>query len=478
MKKISVIVKKLDGKIRRGFCITIIILVFMLFVILCISDQKVKEIVLEIVQKLYSDIDSNRFEDNLCCNKEFIGTTIWTLTTILFGFLILYYEMLGHRNFGLTNRLIISLICGSWFIPILLGLNSFIVCLMTFMFYMDHDVDFYLLAIYSFVLQGIIIFFCVYPTSQRKTEKVILKNEGRQILEEYNTIKERTHDLGKRTKMQFIQKILSSDELLEDKIDIISQILVKPFELRLYDPARVSKIFYEYFCSKFALLALYISRNSDERDKLYEMIYQTINMLLREEIRKPGIKERDRYCQIMNDNGYKVNNNEEFLMGLKYIKLYAFFGALFQSFICQKELINCYDMIAYILNDLIYPLGCQDKNRKRLKQVLIVELILCTQFLKVTGQISLRDEKFVDKLLIGLKKIEYEDEIEREVMKTISGQEKLYFVRIFPELIFPWVDDIAMDKKDKYELLYKFKQSIQNDTEDDFYSYLMGVIIC
>lgn len=42
--------------------------------------------------------------DNLHTNMDFIGTAVWTLTTILSAFVTLYYGALGYRNYGIANR--------------------------------------------------------------------------------------------------------------------------------------------------------------------------------------------------------------------------------------------------------------------------------------------------------------------------------------------------------------------------------------
>lgn len=104
--------------------------------------------------------------NNVCSQADFLGNAVWTLTTILAAFMVLHYSSIGNNTYGVKNRKIISYTCGTFFIPEILIFNIAVVLCMTFAYYVKSFATFFLLAIYSILLQLLLIFGSIFLTSQ------------------------------------------------------------------------------------------------------------------------------------------------------------------------------------------------------------------------------------------------------------------------------------------------------------------------
>lgn len=218
-----------------------VILAVLFFLLILFSDG-VKYAILAVVGWLDPDFDKVLFVCNLNQEKDFVGSAIWTMTTILSGFIIMYYENLEFRNYGMSNRVIFRHYYGSYFIPGLTAFNVLIVCLMTYMYYAGACADFYILSICSCILQGLLIIFCVWPATHKKAAEIVLAIEEKQFQilcnengENWNGNVSRQIDYENRAESKmFMQHILSGDEYFDEKEEIIIRILTIPVRQDYY----------------------------------------------------------------------------------------------------------------------------------------------------------------------------------------------------------------------------------------------------
>lgn len=359
----------MDKKFYKRYILAIMLVTAGIFWLLVFIDNAcIKEQVLDVGHFFTPEFDEYALIQRLNEEMEFVGTVIWTMTTILSGFVIMYYEMLGYRNFGLTNRMIIACICGSMFIPGLVGLNAVVVCMMTCMFYFRISTDFYILAIYSCFLQGLLIFFCVFPTSQFMTRRVIVKLEKWQFKYYLKKILESdSFEAATRECDHYIKFVLGSDELLEDKVKLSLEIVMVPFRTRYRKTRYTLAALYSYEYKNLLLIASYMEKRKEDFSGMKELLFCTVQKITRQfrSVAVPGEPEK------LEDLEYSSD-------------VIVFYGAFFNVFIPRTELENRWEIVDYVINDIALPV--------KLKRLIVAELILSVSFLKVTGQVGVWNE--------------------------------------------------------------------------------------
>lgn len=487
-----------EKKCNKVHCIIIIFsAVCMLILTLVVPKSLIRCGVLNVLGIFAHQESLKIFVCALEKEKEFIGTVIWTMTTILFGFLIMYYQMLGGRNFGLTNRMIISYTCGSYFIPLMVAINTVVVCFMTVAFYFEADTNFYLLASYSFVLQGMIIFYCVYPTSHRKAKKTILQQEKEHFCNFYMNLSPESTTQEEETPTLFMESILYSDELIVDKLEMISEILRHPFKLMYFDRSRIAATVFEYYYLNFSALAVYLADHPGDTNQFYKMLYQEIaywmecftchsgfgkfmdkikqkknhrkrSMVIgriQKEFLTPYQNYERRKWDEFQEHQEKslIKSADDFLDEIYFIKIFSCLGALFQAFLAQDGLKNCWLAITHIVNHLV---------PEKIHPWILSELFLCIEFLFLTDQIDLSEEKGMLALEEGVIRLERCQGIEKNI-RTILDKKKVFkSISCYPDLIFPWIGNMADSRKNRFEILYKLRNSFEPGQKDICIDYL------
>lgn len=476
-------------KLNCLHCAAIIVSVILIFAMsVIVPEEFIQDKVLSCFEFFGQSDFRAVFVENLGREKGFIATVIWTMTTILFGFLIMYYQMMGTRNFGLTNRKIISYTCGTYFIPIMVAINTVVVCFMTIAFYFDADTDFYLLAVYSFVLQGVMIFYCVYPTSYRTTQETIVKQEREHFYRFYRSLDCVSADQGK-TPTIFMESILCGDELIEEKMEMVSQILRHPFELVYFDRERIAAAAFEYYYLNFTVLAVYLSKHREDTDYFYKMLYQEIgqwskcftyqrdfNKMWKSMERGQGKRKKIYFFNHRLDKypasyqSYRLKKRREFEKCLKefsvesadnymdeiyFTKIFSCLAAFFQTFLSQKNVKNRWMAITYIINHLVHD---------EIKPWIQAELFLCIQFLVLTDQLDLSEERISNEFEDGLLRLEGCQMIEKRIREILDNTKKLktIIIRSYPELLLPWIANVADSLENRFEILYRLKDSFKN----------------
>lgn len=388
--------------------------------------------------------NSTLFVCSLKDNPDFLGTAVWTLTTILSAIVILYYSIINYRNFGFTNRQIISYTYGSFTIPILIVYNTIIVIFMTIMYYMLYYTAFYLLAIYSFSLQLILIYICIYSTTRIKAYKTILSVEEKSFNQYCQRIQEsRTEDYEKisflieeeKESLLFsLYSIMNGEETLAEKADIIIKVLNISFCFQFTDDVKWDLIYhdciYRYQQNNFKILATYIDEEEDAYivHELYSIIYKAIRW-----IRKQG-------CLSINKT-----------------HLFIWYGALFNSFIPKKSIEEKWSFLTHIVDDFF-----QREEREKL----ILELICAIQFQIYIGNLKLENKIEMDNIIWNVRKLS--DFSTLDIKETFNVNEK-----IFRKLILSWAGNTTDKRSNQYGIYFEIKKAMKGEGRHDFIDYMI-----
>lgn len=214
--------------------------------------------------------------NNVCSQADFLGNAVWTLTTILAAFMVLHYSSIGNNTYGVKNRKIISYTCGTFFIPEILIFNIAVVLCMTFAYYVKSFATFFLLAIYSILLQLLLIFGSIFLTSQRVCFRVILHVEEKQFHELCEVVRNNKvlfHKLGVISNKEnaFVyhsDMILKGQDSLTEKFEIIQNILYIPFNIEYQKFFLYVDGIYYYLYQNMRVVVSYIGEHVNERQKL------------------------------------------------------------------------------------------------------------------------------------------------------------------------------------------------------------------
>lgn len=426
---------------RPLLCIIIGIPSLLIFLITVFFQEHFRDALLDFV-KLFN-VDSVLFVCSLKENPDFLGTAVWTLTTILSAIVILYYSIINYRNFGFTNRQIISYTYGSFTIPILIIYNTVIVLLMTIMYYTLYYTAFYLLAVYSFSLQLFLIFICIYSTTRFKAHKTILLVEKKSFEQYCQKVKESGTEEDyeelsllieeeKESLLSSLYSIMNGEETLAEKIDIIIKVLNISFCFQFTDDACWNLLYYDsiyrYQQNNFKILATYI----DEEKKayviheLYSIIYKAIRW----------IRKQD--C-----------------LHIKKTQLFMWYGALFNAFIPKKTIENKWNLLIYIIDGFF---------QKEVREILFLELICAIQFQIYIGNLELKNKSEMDNIIWNIRKLS--DFSALNIKKTFNVNEKL-----FQELILSWAGNTTDKRSNQYWIYYEIKKAIKGEGRHDFIDY-------
>lgn len=413
-------------------------------IVLIICSGCVKNTVLGIVSFIDKDLNEKNFVSKLNTSQEFVGSAVWTMASILSGFVIMYYETMGYRNFGLVNRKIISYIFGSYFIPGLVVLNAAVVGFMTYMFYAGACTDFYILAIYSCALQGALIVLCVYSTTYQRAYKTIMDVEKKQFQqlyrkdegcvgkgEDFETENEQSEPL------YHIQKALESDETFAEKGALITDILVIPFHEEYTDRKKFLNALYQYEYENFRYIIMRMSEHSEERMQIYRMLYKNMENLLQE------------------------------LEGENKYLFYTYCGALFHALLPKKELMK--DKWIFLIRFLN-----QAVTEEAVRAYLVVVLLMSIQFLSLTKEIDISpesDNRLLNAAAESFSKLKQCKKLQEIIDKIGDNSGEEYY--IFENILSAWVRQISEERGKRLEIMQKIFESLCNSGREPFIYYLI-----
>lgn len=163
----------------------IALLIYFLLVILFPAVRLItKETVLSLVDSLGGEKD--HFNQALTENTIFIGSAVWTLSTVLGAVICFFYSQMREKQFGLSFQKLTAIAYGSRFIPLLLLFNLFVPLSMVLAYYIANNSLYFNLAILSIALQAIQMFLCLRLTNAKNIRKYAKLYYIREIPTDYN----------------------------------------------------------------------------------------------------------------------------------------------------------------------------------------------------------------------------------------------------------------------------------------------------
>ena len=417
--------REFEKKLDRGFLIALIgsfVVVVGMILLNGILKQGLKNFL------VFFNEDADIVFENLRTETSFLGNAVWTLTTILASFMVLHYSAIGVNTYGIQNRKIISYTCGSYYIPSIVSFNIFIVFGMTYAYYTNFYAMFYILAVYSMMLQLLLIIGSIAITSQRVCFSVILKIEQMQYERLCKSIcVSQSANLGEGQSKEIIEKnlliyhvdlILKGQATLTEKLEIIQEIFKMPFYV-----TNTSSCFhatYYYLYQNMKHLITYTGENIDERQQLYASFYQSANNIF--EIYKECPQES------------AIKNN-----------IFLYLSALFHAVIPEKRLEERWEFLFCIIQILGFRQNSQDEDVNLLKETLIVALLMSAYDLWRKGLIdfsredeALNMEQFVQFIFFRDAKISAQG-LRRDLNKIKKDLQ---------EIVFSWIDDAGFLRLD------------------------------
>ncbi len=404
-------------------------------------------------RKLNSDYITNILHNKM----EFIGTAVWTLTTILSAFIVLYYSTQGSRNLGLTNRKIIAYTYGTYYIPLLVCVNAMVVVMMTYHFYIAAYTKFYLLAAYSCFLQSIVMTICIYSTTYKKAFQTIIQVERNTFYEWYkytlsefdklqriqrskDYIKLRHAIAQKKEQLPFhINNIMRWDEPLSEKQDIIWSILVQPFGEKYKDVIRYPEILYMYHYRNFRVIVDYMKGleldktiNVQENHDLYNIFYRFVF----------EIEER--------------SGGDDLIEKQIYISCSALFNAL----IAEKALFDRWSALIYIISNVT--------REKRIKQTLLLLLLLIIQFQLSINNIDIDDLQEMIILTQKIREMPEHSELKKNYLKNFNQNQEF-----FEKLVLIWIEDSTEGRQNQFFICDDILRAIRGEGRFDVISFIL-----
>ncbi len=341
--------------------------------------------------------DSQMVLENMVNNAGFLGNSVWMMATILSGAVIFYCSLLGYKSYGIPNRQLIAYSAGSWSLPLLVASTFVMVLLMTSAYYTSYFTLFYFWAVYSLMPQVIAYIYCMRYCSRKQCFRIILKVEGRQYkwlqkkllsvsaAEEYSQKDEEAVQIRNNEVCEKLifhtQLVMSGEETLEEKMELIQKILFVPFSRYEYRCAGRQKDLqgiYLYIYQNVKRVLQYSSEviSDFEADQFYFMIYENIKKIERiydEEACRIDLGE-------IGDFGEKQTDEYP----LYWEKLAVYLSAVFHAVLPERNMRNRWKFVLYIVNDLIAP-----EEEKRL----VIGVLLCSiEYLGHRGLLDINPE--------------------------------------------------------------------------------------
>lgn len=282
-------------------------------------------------------------------NADFLWSTIWIMMFILAVMLVYFYNNTGYKNYGLSNRNVISYTFGTFFVPMLYMLNILVVIMATVAVYKLCYAQLYYLIAYSLILQAVLIAICIYSTSQKHCRTVILQSEQEEfaiLLEKYrsycmsnnrnknednqNESNQNKDDFAilESVKNKFVfhsDYCLSGDETPSEKMELMNDLNSIPFGSRFWSAESVPGCVYYYLSHNFHAI-LHEGETQTNEDFIYDILYEG-------------------YHRIATTEGASEAENSSLR------KRFIYIGALFNALIPAKFMEKRWEFIAAFLEN-------------------------------------------------------------------------------------------------------------------------------
>lgn len=223
-----------------------------------------------IVSIVFEDELSN-IAQLLSNNKDFFGTAIWTLTTVLSAFLVSFYNQQQQRHYGVSQRRIIAYDAGTHLIPICIIVNIGVVLLMTRDYYSTGIAAFYFRALSSIILQLILISYCIYITSHDHSLKVIKEVEILRFKDQIEKDTAKEYKRGETPYLFIIPLILDGEEADYEKYDALKDMLSDSLK-KIHSEALIP-----YLIDNFRVISEWMTKNDTNQQYLYGLVSGLLN---------------------------------------------------------------------------------------------------------------------------------------------------------------------------------------------------------
>lgn len=427
---------KYEKILNLKYTLTIVVTLIIVILGLTVGQDELQESVLNVLS--LRSIDAVTFMQNIYCEMDFVGTAVWTLTTILFAFIVFYYSALGFRNYGLANRKLIALKYGTCFIPVLVCLNAVSVLSMTVFYYIAWHTAFYLLAAYSFFIQIILICLCVYSSTQYNAVKTIISVETEQFYSLYGHPSKKFQKQNKIAPdkiVYYMRYILNGEEMLAEKKRIISSVLLIPFQREYSFIKEDLSVLYARQYKNFKYISDYAAKNQEEASEVLNMI-----------------------SSVMAATYTLINSGAEDVIKAK---LYVAYSALFNALLSERGLQNKWTLIEYLINSSILS--------EQLRMELSVVLFMVIQYLSCSEQIIFTDgdeireiEKTFREIKIQQNFLSYMDYMYLLHKETDRKSPEIDNYR---QMILAWGELTNLNKMQCYEMVYEIETKVYNSKE-------------
>lgn len=241
-------------------------------------------------------------------NIEDFYNMLITITTILAATVIFFYSVQDNKKDGIPHRAILAYSFGSYTIPLFFLSSMFILPVGFWMFHFNMKVTFVACAVVSYVLQMTIIVLILFSTSYSYGLRVIRNAEIRQYKKLCDIKNENSSNLNGNPLfiwtylLHHLEQVVTSDELIADKMMLIRELLKAPFYSKEISLLRkqakkdddtvdgmskdclinndLSRI-YEFYYGNLSAVMEYLRKteNSSERNKVYLILYEFLDNL-------------------------------------------------------------------------------------------------------------------------------------------------------------------------------------------------------
>lgn len=438
--------RKFEKPIERKLLVVILVLTIVVIGFILFGKTLLKGGLGQIL--VFLGKDKEEALNHMCTEASFLGNAVWTLTTILAAFMVLHYSSMGSSTYGVKNRKIIAYTCGTYFIPGLIIFNILIVSCMTFAYYIKSYAAFYLLALYSILLQLALIIGSIFLTSQKVCFRVIMSVEKKQFQKLCETVQDnkRVYEkfgiLSNRKNLMIYHTdmILKGQDTLTEKFEIIQEIFKIPFHEEYQEVLSYLHGIYYYLYQNMQLAVTYISKHIEDRQKLYVTFYKNIE---------------DAWQQ------YKEFREADDKQKTQKVKILLYMGAFFHTVMPEKRLEErweCFSFAVSIFDEIFF------------RKVVIAELFMSLYDLWRKERISFNNKEENMRVENFFKK-----QLTRDTNCSINAI-KVNMDTIkeeLQEIVFSWNTDTTMERSFQYEMAMEIVECLDENEGDDYIHYLL-----
>lgn len=401
-------IRRLEKKLNKAYLFAVL-LIFVVLLFYIVSDFEVATNFLR--KYLEKECGENP-------TLEFLGTAVWTLTTILSAFILFYYGSLSTRNYGVSNRKIIAYTFGTMFIPFLVAFNAVVVGVMTIAYYISYCELFFLSAGYSCFLQVVLMYCCISVTSQLTAFKTIVRIEEKQFrmstLQEENNI------------VFFVERIVEGDEIWSEKAKIIEHIWTIPFSQKYAIIDQNPRILHmqQYNNSKY--LAAYAEKSLKNEMDVYSTLYQIMKNIDK--------KLLDTYVTM--EHSYILRN-------------YIAYGALFLAILSRDSLYNKWAFVEHLVNNV----------NETMRMRIIAELMMAVVYLQDSQQLIIEEKENILEIEKCFRNIKMDCDFNEFVNNTYKGgrSEEAYILNV---VIESWLGMTSFSPIKKFSAIRKIEKVV------------------